>query len=335
MSQEAKRSYQWTCLSAGSSNFITRSSHGVTAIGNILYVFGGEHKCRHAIDNKLMAFDTTAENADWSVVDAKGTVPEERFAHTQAAVTNDQGTFLYIFAGRQGITMQERALTDMHRFNPNTSTWEAVVFANGGANMPSARSFHTMCAIGATLYVFGGCPADHAPRSNELFAFDTNTCQWTSLPTFGDIRGRGGATLEASADGKSLFVIAGFCGEEAGDMFQYHIEAQQWTQVPANFRPRSVVSSASYAGSILLFGGEVDPSAKGHEGAGGFANDLLVFDGLTGAAANVDCTSQELPTTRGWASADAIGTSFYLVGGLTGDDDAPQRLGDVWRLDLA
>ena len=28
---------------------------------------------------------------------------------------------------------------------------------------------------------------------------------------------------------------------------------------------------------VVVFGGEVDPSEKGHEGAGGFTNDVTVF----------------------------------------------------------
>ena len=34
--------------------------------------------------------------------------------------------------------------------------------------------------------------------------------------------------------------------------------------------------------ALLLFGGEVSPSDRGHEGAGGFAGDLLAIDPLDG-----------------------------------------------------
>ena len=34
---------------------------------------------------------------------------------------------------------------------------------------------------------------------------------------------------------------------------------------------------------VVVFGGEVDPSAKGHEGAGGFTNDLTAFRVVEGA----------------------------------------------------
>ena len=35
--------------------------------------------------------------------------------------------------------------------------------------------------------------------------------------------------------------------------------------------------------ALLLFGGEVSPSDRGHAGAGGFAGDLLAIDPLDGA----------------------------------------------------
>ena len=34
---------------------------------------------------------------------------------------------------------------------------------------------------------------------------------------------------------------------------------------------------------VVVFGGEVDPSAKGHEGAGGFTNELTAFRVVEGA----------------------------------------------------
>ena len=47
-------------------------------------------------------------------------------------------------------------------------------------------------------------------------------------------------------------------------------------------RPRSVCASMAMPDALLLFGGEVSPSDRGHEGAGGFAGDLLAIDPLDG-----------------------------------------------------
>lgn len=52
--------------------------------------------------------------------------------------------------------------------------------------------------------------------------------------------------------------------------------------------PFSSVNVDDGGGVSTMFGGDVDPSEKGHEGAGGFANDSVVLDGAVG-----DCTLQQ------------------------------------------
>ena len=81
---------------------------------------------------------------------------------------------------------------------------------------------------------------------------------------------------------KYLGVVAGFCGEESNDGHLFDIEKGSWQEKDINneldgLRPRSVCISESFPsiGVSLIFGGEVDPSEKGHEGAGGFENDLF------------------------------------------------------------
>ena len=41
--------------------------------------------------------------------------------------------------------------------------------------------------------------------------------------------------------------------------------------------PRSVFGIACLANRIVLYGGEIDPSTKGHDGAGGFSSDVYIF----------------------------------------------------------
>jgi len=95
----------------------------------------------------------------------------------------------------------------------------------------------------------------------------------------------------------------------------------------------------------VIFGGEIDPSEKGHAGAGSFENDVWILDGTSSSVSlvqritsannyeegNEDIHS-EWPTHRGWASAASIhgSSSFYLFGGLSGDDENPTRLDDLW-----
>jgi hypothetical protein len=106
-----------------------------------------------------------------------------------------------------------------------------------------------------------------------------------------------------------------------------------------------VCISASYPslGVSVIFGGEVDPSAKGHEGAGGFENDIVLLDEKTAKYLSTTAALAEgevWPETRGWsdgASVDdvaGIAGKLYIYGGLSGDDAKPIRLSDLWCLNI-
>lgn len=81
----------------------------------------------------------------------------------------------------------------------------------------------------------------------------------------------------------------------------------------------------------LIFGGEVNPSDLGHEGAGAFENDVVLIDGHS---AQRIPSSACWPEKRGWADGASEGDRFYIFGGLTGDDENPRRLNDLWQCDL-
>ena len=92
---------------------------------------------------------------------------------------------------------------------------------------------------------------------------------------------------------------------------------------------------------IVVFGGEVDPSDKGHEGAGGFSNDLIL---ISEKSFNVEKISKamietdEWPLQRGWSAGCTTSNSgkcrLTVFGGLSGDDNNPQRLNDLWVLSI-
>ena len=85
----------------------------------------------------------------------------------------------------------------------------------------------------------------------------------------------------------------------------------------------------------VIVGGEVNPSDKGHEGAGSFARDVLVVD-VSGAGEAVVVHSATMPEAfepRGWScAAPTPDGGVVLFGGLSGDDAAPRRLDDTWVL---
>ena len=240
-------------------------------------------------------------------------------------------------------------------------------------NIPEARSFHKMICVGDSLFVSCGCGAGKSGRLNDLYKFDIDgngsggngngSGQWHLLGKSG-LRGRGGPNLLSLASGSKIGIVAGFAGEETNDGHVYDLKKQQWdsngADVPAltdhlkGMRPRSVCASASFPslGCSVVFGGEVDPSDRGHEGAGGFENDIVILDERTGAyvttiaapasASDGDESSNAFwPKQRGWSDAAGVIKSgdgseartrtglLYVFGGLSGDDVSPERLDDL------
>jgi Galactose oxidase, central domain len=328
-----------------------RSSHGLSIVKNesVLVLYGGEKVARTPIDAASGAlWLADLQTKTWKKVNVTtGAAPPERVGHAQAA-HGDQT--IYIFGGRSGITMHEAAMNDMWAFDVETETWKQVIASNedGGAALPEARSFHRMICVGDSLYVFGGCGAKSG-RLADMHRFDIQTNTWHNLGASTLLRGRGGPNLLSLDSGKKLGVVAGFAGEETNDGQRFDVVQGKWedkllcpTAELQGLRPRSVCTSASFPslGVAIVFGGEVDPSHKGHEGAGGFENDVVVLDEKTGEYKETIPAGEGWPGKRGWSDAAAYedGTSssarFYIYGGLAGDDTNPVRLSDLWSLTL-
>ena len=207
------------------------------------------------------------------------------------------------------------------------------VLTYDGSRSDVAINYALLFATG-TLFIFGGCGADG--RLADLHQFDMHTSCWTELPSPPGVSGRGGATLEPSADGKALWLAAGFDGGETNDLLRFCLKSQQWQRLPSSWlRPRSVASSFAFELGLMVHGGEVSPSDKGHEGAGGFAGDLVAIDSSGEPMHLVLADGEPAPSARGWAaSATLSGSEGVLFGGLAGDDQSPVRLNDAWMLSV-
>lgn len=336
-----------------------RSSHGLSFIPRagapMLILHGGENVARTPISDPIQctwAADYSPAEKTWQwrsvSIDSTSSSPPPRVAHAQAAI----GSKVYIFGGRMGIHMDEKPLSDMWVLDTagesGTEFWSQVEYnLDDGDVPPEARSFHKMLAVGKHLFVFGGCGA--SGRLADLHKFDTETKTWTTIGPSSILKGRGGANLIQLSDGK-LAVLAGFAGEETNDGHICATEGDvlQWEENGMEglytMRPRSVCVSASFPTKnvAIVFGGEVDPSDRGHEGAGGFENDVVVLDYESGTLketikAGASTSELQWPGNRGWADGDAgeidesSGPCLFVFGGLTGDDENPKRLADLWQ----
>lgn len=345
-----------------------RSSHGLSILcgGSRLILHGGERVARTPLDKSQETWAADKSTLDdgemwnWRLVSGHigdDEAPPERVAHAQA-VYND--SIVYIFGGRAGITMHERAMNDLWKLDcsgePGSEKWSLVKpDLESGDKPPEIRSFHKMLCIGSNLYVFGGCAANHG-RLADLFKYDILNNTWHNLGASTLLRGRGGANFISFDSEKNVGVVAGFCGEESNDGHLFDLASNKWKDKDLSselegLRPRSVCVASSFPSTktSIIFGGEVDPSQKGHEGAGGFANDVVLLDESTSRylesvpsplTSDKDGSSSEWPQARGWSDGagldDGEGNGeLYIFGGLTGDDANPIRLDDLWRLDIS
>eukprot|EP00522_Entomoneis_paludosa_P018236 CAMPEP_0172449460 /NCGR_PEP_ID=MMETSP1065-20121228/8170_1 /TAXON_ID=265537 /ORGANISM="Amphiprora paludosa, Strain CCMP125" /LENGTH=365 /DNA_ID=CAMNT_0013201143 /DNA_START=147 /DNA_END=1244 /DNA_ORIENTATION=- len=326
---------------------LARSSHGVSFLeqSQQIFIYGGEHVARTPLvegdaNKSIYGWLADLSQKKWIALTAEAVVPPPRIAQAQAVA----GDNVYIFGGRAGITMSEQAMNDIWVWNATTQTWKDLTTATQGTP-PEPRSFHSMICVDNSLYVFGGC-GQTSGRLADLHQLDLTTLTWTNLGT-SLLRGRGGPNLLPLANGEKVAVVSGFAGEETKDGHVFDLASKTWDASLLSglddLRPRSVCVSGSFpaAGVSIIFGGEVDPSERGHEGAGGFTNDIVILNESTGAlletiAAPSDATNW--PGNRGWSSGGSFNDaangsgSLYIFGGLAGDDVKPIRLSDLWEL---
>lgn len=322
-----------------------RSSHGLSLVNKRLILYGGEQVARTPISSEQALWSAHQDdNGVWSWLNIQTEVhPPPRVAHAQAVYKDS----VYIFGGRAGIQMEEAAMNDLWKLDcsggQGAESWSRITPSQDGDTPPEPRSFHKMLCIGSSLYVFGGCGA--SGRLADLSRYDILTNTWKTLPTSA-LRGRGGANFIPLQSSSMLGVIAGFCGEESKDGHLFEIAEEKWqADVMADelegLRPRSVCISSSFpsVGVSLLFGGEVDPSDRGHEGAGGFESDIVLLDEKTARYSETlkSNNDENWPEPRGWSDGDYYDTGegsgeLFFFGGLTGDDVQPKRLDDLWQL---
>ena len=73
---------------------VSRSSHGVSVIGDTLYLWGGEHEARTPVDTNMWAVDLKKEGSmEWRIVPSKGEPPSQRSGLTVLVTKGTLFTF--------------------------------------------------------------------------------------------------------------------------------------------------------------------------------------------------------------------------------------------------
>eukprot|EP00271_Cylindrocystis_brebissonii_P017676 TRINITY_DN4685_c0_g1_i1.p1 TRINITY_DN4685_c0_g1~~TRINITY_DN4685_c0_g1_i1.p1 ORF type:complete len:327 (-),score=43.89 TRINITY_DN4685_c0_g1_i1:1037-2017(-) len=302
-----------------------RSSHAMAAVGQKVFVFGGEFEPRVPIDNSVHVFDLDTKS--WSIAPASGDIPSPRIGVAMASL----GPVLYIFAGRNAA---HEEMDELFSFDTESGVWTKLPW---GA---PHRSYHALAAdpVRQQLYTFGGCSPSHG-RLNDLWRYDCATKTWTACPPPPSACvPRGGPGLAVAND--RVWVLFGFNGKsEQGDVHCYEISSEKWepSEVafsgPAKPSPRSVFAAVTLGSSIVVYGGELDPSDDGHMGAGMFSDETWVMNAETREWAKPVLEGSAHPGGRGWCPAAPLGDKRMLVYG--GNSESNDRLDDMWILRLA
>lgn len=178
---------------------------------------------------------------------------------------------------------------------PNTApSWSAL------ANLPSARSYHSIVTVNNRIYVIGGYNGSSDLNLVEEYNPATNT--WVTkkpMPT-----ARRWAT--AAVVNNRIYVIG---GEKAGTSQtvneMYDPATDTWTTRAAMSTGRKSAASAVVGNRIYVLGGRTGSSA-------------LKTNQEYDPASNTWATKRDMPTARMWLAAQAVNGRIYAIGGWSG-----------------
>jgi hypothetical protein len=152
-----------------------------------LLMFGG--RCGESFLNDTWLFDT--RNAAWTMLCAhsphqlnpadalppptdRHAQPDGRWAHSAITHSGPAGSEVIVFGG----SAPGRCYNDTHSFHIRSHKWERHESSGGG---PSARSGHSVCAVGMSMYVFGGNTTTDS--FNDLWEYAMAARVWTQVRT--------------------------------------------------------------------------------------------------------------------------------------------------------
>ncbi|CAG9310951.1 unnamed protein product [Blepharisma stoltei] len=140
-----------------------------------------------AITNSLVAFDLTASEITYDIINIEFRGPSPRKSHSLCAAESK----LFLFGGQNG----DIFYNDLWIFDPESDTpyWNSIMTSG---NPPSARAGHAFDSQGDIVLVFGGF--DGKAYLNDLFYLNLMTSTWNKviLSSTNKPTGRTGACMQ-------------------------------------------------------------------------------------------------------------------------------------------
>ncbi|CAN4108917.1 unnamed protein product [Withania somnifera] len=131
---------------------VPRDSHSAVAIGNRLYIYGGDCGDRYQGDVDMLDMDTLM----WSKLDSLGQSPGARAGHASV----NFGSKVYVIGG----VGDKKYYNDVWVLDVINSSWTQLDVLG---QKPQGRFSHTAAAQNTDIVIYGGCGEDERPL-NEL-----------------------------------------------------------------------------------------------------------------------------------------------------------------------
>ena len=161
---------------------LPRSSHSLSIVKGVAYIFGGEIRPREPVDNDIHSISLPSSgniSADYKVIPAAGTeIPQARVGHTANAIDDK----IYVFGGRGGKEMTP--LAEKGRvwvFDTVSKKW-AFLDPSEGSSYPEPRSYHASAATAYPLHT----SVDQLESRFDPLPVDSQAHGTLDIPSVGD-----------------------------------------------------------------------------------------------------------------------------------------------------
>jgi hypothetical protein len=271
-----------------------RFDHTAVAVAGKLILFGGTHTGRRTAVNDCFEYDY-ASSAWEPTFASRGEAPSPRSEHAAAAVDLDGfgvPCHMVVIGGRNA---EGEALGDVHVFSMHEQAWTPL---QGDGKLPQPRYGHSLAAIGAKVYMFGGRtwkPTDASTAgdktgawhlSSDMYVLDVAKQTWHRYTGRGAKAGAVGQSDNgdgaphpdkrfqhascASFDGSSIFIHGGVGAhsEPLSDLWKYDVATRLWTEIQRdNSVPRSRHTLHYLDDAIVAVGGVTVHKQSGGQNA--------------------------------------------------------------------
>lgn len=146
------KNMRWTSPEVKGDVPVPRDSHSALAIGNKLFIYGGDRGDRYHGDVDMLDMDTLT----WSKLAVQGSSPGVRAGHAAVNI----GTKIYVIGG----VGDKHYYNDVWILDVSTCSWTQLDICG---HQPQGRFSHTAVVTDSDVAIYGGCGEDERPL-NEL-----------------------------------------------------------------------------------------------------------------------------------------------------------------------